>query len=620
MNGKKAVKLLLPLLPLILALVIRLITLIQIRDAPFFDVLIIDAEGYDRWAREIAGGDWLGHGVFYQAPLYPYFMGLVYRLFGADPSWVRLIQIVLGSLAALLLAKTAARIFDWKTGVLAGVLLAVNPAAVFFDLQIQKTGLALFLLVVWLWLLWCRPRPLFGLGVVLGLLILTRENALVLIPVLLAAALAEKKRMRAAAAALLGLGLILMAVGLRNLCIGGEFHLTTSQAGPNFYIGNRTGANGTYQPLRPGRSHPDYEAEDAKELAEEALGRCLSPAEVSRYWTDRAMGDIRRDPAAWLRLTAKKLLLTLNRIEMADAENIETYRACSPLLDTIARFYHFGVLAPFAALGMALTWRNRKPLWPLYVIMTAVTLSVVLFYVFARYRALLLPLLVPFAAAALTGIVTRPVSLRRSAVPLAAALAAALLCNWPVVSEAHIRSFSRSMWWNVANVYALREDSENALDCYLRALEYDPDNPELNINAGHLLYKSGRVLEAQSRFTRAIRARPYHTGARLQLAGLLARNGDLRGAAAQYRKILEIDSTSSMAYKGLGDCAVMVREMDRAERFYLKALEFDSLNTDAIHNLSLIYARSGRREKAAELRKRTAAGDSAMHTPLPAEK
>ena len=40
-----------------------------------------------------------------------------------------------------------------------------------------------------------------------------------------------------------------MPVGLRNKAVGGEFHLTTSQLGPNFYIGNHAGAIGTYEAL-----------------------------------------------------------------------------------------------------------------------------------------------------------------------------------------------------------------------------------------------------------------------------------------------------------------------------------------------------------------------------------
>src|SRR5689334_10751104 len=54
---------------------VRLTYVIELRDAPIARILIGDALAYDAWARAIAAGDWLGHEVFYQAPLYPYFLG-----------------------------------------------------------------------------------------------------------------------------------------------------------------------------------------------------------------------------------------------------------------------------------------------------------------------------------------------------------------------------------------------------------------------------------------------------------------------------------------------------------------------------------------------------------------
>ncbi|MDP2054652.1 MAG: hypothetical protein Q8L75_13525, partial [Acidobacteriota bacterium] len=66
------------------ALAVRLLHLLQIQPSPFFDVLLGDAHGYDEWARRLAAGDWVGTEVFYQAPLYPYFVGGVYAVFGRD--------------------------------------------------------------------------------------------------------------------------------------------------------------------------------------------------------------------------------------------------------------------------------------------------------------------------------------------------------------------------------------------------------------------------------------------------------------------------------------------------------------------------------------------------------
>src|SRR5262249_50073068 len=64
----------------LLALTVRLFHLWQLHNSPLVTVLMGDAKAYDGWARQIAQGDWLGHDVFYQAPLYPYFLGILYTL------------------------------------------------------------------------------------------------------------------------------------------------------------------------------------------------------------------------------------------------------------------------------------------------------------------------------------------------------------------------------------------------------------------------------------------------------------------------------------------------------------------------------------------------------------
>src|SRR5436190_7166122 len=115
-----------------------------------------------------------------------------------------------------------------------------------------------------------------------------------------------------------GVAVVLTPVALRNAYVGGGFYVTTSQAGPYFYIGNNPRADGTYQSLRFGRGAPEYERQDATELAEAALGRALSPAEVSSYWLDRGLDFVISRPEAWLKLMVRKVALLFNATETLD--------------------------------------------------------------------------------------------------------------------------------------------------------------------------------------------------------------------------------------------------------------------------------------------------------------
>jgi 4-amino-4-deoxy-L-arabinose transferase-like glycosyltransferase len=345
-----------------LALLVRLIYVWQIRHAPFFELRIGDGHVYHLWARRIADGDWLGDRVFYQAPLYPYLLAVIYRWIGDSTLVVRVAQAALGAGSCVLLAHAARSLFGVRAALLAGVGLALYPPAIFLDGLIQKTALSTLLvtaLLAAIGALTVRPtaQRWVGTGVLAGLLALTRENALVFAaPVALWAVVdfrrePWKRKATWAGLFLAGMAFILGPVALRSLFLSGEAHITTSQLGTNFYIGNNPGATGTYQALLFGRGDARREREDATRLAERALGQPLTPSEVSRFWLGQARDYIRQQPVGWLRLMGRKLALTFNAAELADTEAQRVYAEWSPMLRIPGYLLHFGVLLPLAAFG-----------------------------------------------------------------------------------------------------------------------------------------------------------------------------------------------------------------------------------------------------------------------------
>src|SRR5436190_14387810 len=107
------------------ALAVRLVHVWQIRASPFFSVLLGDSRGYDEWAQRIAAGDWIGREVFYQAPLYPYLLGVIYAVAGHSLLFARIVQTLIGSASCALLARAGARLFSERVGIAAGLMLAL---------------------------------------------------------------------------------------------------------------------------------------------------------------------------------------------------------------------------------------------------------------------------------------------------------------------------------------------------------------------------------------------------------------------------------------------------------------------------------------------------------------
>jgi Flp pilus assembly protein TadD/4-amino-4-deoxy-L-arabinose transferase-like glycosyltransferase len=543
------------------ALVVRLLYFAQASAVPIFDHLMMDGAVYDAWAERIAGGEWLGGEVFYQAPLYPYLLALL-KLCGAHGMWpIRLLQAVLGSLSCGLLFLAGQSFFSRRVGLFAGALLALYPPAIFFDGIVQKASIGGFFVVA---LLWClarakdAPSPArFGAcGVALGLLMLTREETLLLAPVILIWIAAHFRSrawpMRASwsCACAAGVALVVLPVALRNLRVGGEFVLTTSQAGSNFYIGNHAGAQGLYEPLRPGRSNPTFERADAFELAQIGAGRALTAREVSDYWFTQSFAWIREHPGDWARLLLRKASLLVNAFEIPDSEDQNYYARFSAMLAASSFVIHFGVVLPLAVAGIWLTWNRRRELAILLALLATLGVGVIAFYVFARYRYPVVPIAVLFAAAALDAALElwragEARKLRGAAIALALA---AVISNWRILS----RDSQLSMAYSNAGA-TLADDGRDdlAIEQYRTALALDPDMPDTQCNLGEVLGRNGRVAEAVDCFRRALAGRPDDARFAKDLGTALFENGDARGAVDALRRSTELEPRDPRVWNNL---------------------------------------------------------------------
>ena len=627
------------------ALALRLLHLWQMRGTPYFSTLMGDGRGYDQWAQRLAGGDWIGTEVFYQAPLYPYFLGLVYAVAGHDLMAVRVVQAVLGSLSAVLVGYAAARLVCIRAGVVAGAMLALYAPAIFFDGLIQKSVLDVFFVATALAAIGAlatgahdRKRVWFALGVALGCLSLTRENALVLVAVVAAwgwFGVPHARLGRAAALGLFaaGLGVVLAPVALRNAAVGGGLYLTTSQFGPNFYIGNREGADGSYAALKFGRGSPEYERLDATELAERAEQRALTPAEVSSYWTGRAWHFISSQPGAWLRLMARKAALLVNAQEALDTESQDSHAEWSWPLRVLGPVTHFGVLVPLALIGVWVTWPDRRRLWVLFAMGLALAAATLAFYVFARYRYPLVPLLVIVAAAGLVGLrrasAARPRAQTVSV--LAGAAVMAFVCHLPLLSPARSRAITET---NLG--VALHEDGrlDEAVVRYRRALEIQPDYvpafnnlgvslraqgkvddairvydeglrvrddyPDLHYNLANALLQVNRAAEAAVHLRRAGRDDPDSAGVHNNLGTALAEQGRLDEAAAEFQQAIAIEPHSARAHRNLGNVLASLGRRDQALTHLQRAVALAPEDPDAHYDLGVAVLEAGDLDRAVE--------------------
>ncbi len=620
-----------------IALLVRAIHVRQLQASPFFDVLLGDSRGYDEWARRIAAGDWIGTEVFYQAPLYPYFLGVIYSTLGRDLLLVRLVQILLGSTACVFVGLAGARLFSRNAGFVAGLMMALYAPAIFFDGLLQKAVLDIFLLSAAVWIFSGllapsadpgsrkRLQAWVGLGVVLGLLSLTRENAVVFVAVIAFWALLQGAVRRSIVPFTLGLALVLVPVAVRNYAVGGGLYVTTSQFGTNFYLGNNPFTDGTAGSLIAGRGSVEFERQDAVALAERASGRALTPAEVSSYWTGRAWAFISSEPGSWLALLARKTALLWNTTEMLDTESLESYAEWSTPLRLLGWAGHFGLLVPLAVMGVVLTWPDRARLWPLLAMTLAYAASVVAFFVYARYRYPLVPFLVLFASAGIVNVTRQlfPRSAEREAgLPrrtakregwaIGLAVLAAVLTNRPMLSADHMRAITEH---NLGAALQTDGDLPRATQHYRRAVQIQPDYAPAHNNLGTALMAEGDIAGAAASYERALALVPDYANAQYNLANARLQQERPQEALDLFRRSLAARPPAADVQNNMGIALAELGRLDEAVAAFGEALRLDPRSAQAHRNLGDVRAWQGRTDEAiGELRLATALDPAHLQT------
>lgn len=461
------------------ALALRLVAVAQVEaHYPLADRPVIDEASYEAWALAIADGDWLGDEVFFQEPLYPYWMATVYAVCGPDRHALRVVQALLGALTAAGTFALARRLFGPLAGWVAGLGLATHGAAVFMPALLLKPNLfmpVLLALAATLALGLAPPparrasavRRSLGLGVLVGLGALLRGNVVLLAPLLvLWPGLAARRRDGAAralglvAATAAGVLLVLGPVAVRNAVVGGELALTTSGAGTNVYGGNNAqNPYGRATEFDWVRGIPEYEADDWAREAERRAGRELAATEVSRYWLGETLRSLRNDPLLHARIFWNKLRLTLGAYEVPDNHSVDWAARHVPVLRWLPGYGLWGTLGlaglVLLALDRALERRRPAPrgalpvatLWLLYLGTIVATVTSM------RARLPLVPLMLPFAG----WFVARATAPDRSLPRLAAAATVAVL--WalvPVYDGPALRADLDKREFNLA-VYRLDE-------------------------------------------------------------------------------------------------------------------------------------------------------------------
>ncbi len=535
----------------------------EIRDNPFFTRPVLDEAIHLEWAGRWANDEaWFPGEPFFRAPLYPLLLSGAMRLFGRDYVILRVLQMLLALATPVLVYALGRALHSRTAGAVAGILAACYGMILYFNASFLIVVLLLPLdLGALLLLLRARAhedheeredrgeRPLwFGAGLLLGLSAIARPNILLFAIAIGAWAGVRALRHRLAPYAL-GLLLPIVPVTLHNLSQG-EFVPIAWQAGTNFYIGNNRAADGMTA-IAPGTEGTWWGGyRDLIRIAEEAEGRTLARTEISSYWFGRGLDEIAADPAHAARLLLKKTWLLIADFEVSNNQGIYFFAQFSPLLSKLMLF-GMGLLFPLAFLGVVVT-RGSRARTLLLLFLAAYALSIVLFFVTARYRMPLVPVLLVFAACGLVAIVDW--IRKRAYVPLAFTLVAlaglSALAHAPLLAVEKDR-FAQG-YYNIGTVLLQEGNAQEALTWFQKAIDEEPAYRNARYNLGLSYSLLGRHTEAEEALRALLAVSPGDTPAQRTLGSVYESMGRYDDAAREYAASLRTGAPEPEVLFSLG--------------------------------------------------------------------
>lgn len=384
------------------AFLMRMVLFFLVKDSPFLHTPVVDASFFDIWARTLADGRVFQDTAFFKPPFYAYLLSSFYKM-GLSMTTVICLQMFVGAGTALLTLAVGRLVFPERVALGGALACALLPILPFFEIQLlaEAWTTALTMGALLLILLPLRDgahhsgRRLAGAGLLLGPAALGRPNlllAVVVIAIWLGWKVGAQTWRRVGALALVAGFLMSVAPATFHNLKHGEPVLISANMGANLVAGNSDRADGL-SAIPVGVRWDDLQLRTAQAGHE-------SPSAASRYLSLEALGWMAQNPGRTLQLVGKKMLLFWGGEEPRNNINPRWFAREEGVWLLHRWWPGTWLVMPLALVGLVFRPRETSPggtLLRWYFL--AQFVAVLPFFVNARFRAPLLPVLTLFALA-----------------------------------------------------------------------------------------------------------------------------------------------------------------------------------------------------------------------------
>ena len=572
-------------------ILVRLIYNASLTGSIFLGNYILDSLVLHSWASDILTGN-TADTAFFRAPLYPYLLAMIYKMFGASPWSAIIFNNLLGLLTGAVSYLFARRLFGPKVALWTALVVVVYPTLVFFEGETLITTLAVFLYTLTAYrLLLAVQEPtmknVIKAGLVLGLAAITRPTILPVIVIFPIAFLAKyglgalKEGTVKTLALVVALFISILPVTFTNLIKGGEFVLISTQGGANFYIGNSKEADGITV-VAPGPQlrigpYKDNIWTSSMDEAERRAGKKLTQSEVSSFWFRETLTEIRADIGRAVGLYLKKFYLFWHGQEVFNNKSPYYAGEYSWLMKALLwkKLVNFpsGILFPLMFVGAFFAFRDKREVLTPALYVTLFALVVSAFFVCARFRQPIIPVALMLAIYAVITLTRLYRENRRSFAAICAALLAlGVGLNWGgnVESKENRSQFHAA----VGGAYLNEKDYTNAIIYLEKSLEILPDNLSVYDMMGRAYLNSGRVKDAEAIYQSGVEMFPIYPQFNFNLGRIWQRKGNFDKAKEYYLLTIQYAPEFAPAFDRLGYIFDKQNQLDSALHYYQRLERF----------------------------------------------
>jgi len=404
------------------AFVLRLIWVLSVRN----ELAWSDENEYVAIARHLTAGEGYISPSYRATPTLPFYLSLVFRVFGESYRAARVGQAILGALTCVLLYKIGAHLAGPAAGWISGLLLAIYPPHIYLAGVFYAECVATFLcaLSVYLALRSVRPRAPLVLslltGVTLALTVLARSVFAIFAPWVCIAWLygAPKEWPRRLACSVLfvcGFACIILPWTIRNYIVYQRVMPVSSGFYQQLWWGNNELSTGSaadrflylfgplwmqrVQQLEPTEQLALTEryAAVTNQIAEKTIRYRDSGIAIDEVLRPVVTSYIATHPGQTLLRWGKKLV-AMFLTAFGDTQTKNTYTSRPYKLIAAVSYYPIFLLA---VTGACLSWPRRRQFALIYLVIVIVAGVQAMMTVNTRYRLPIDPYLIVFTSIAL---------------------------------------------------------------------------------------------------------------------------------------------------------------------------------------------------------------------------